>query len=137
MLASQNRTDGELKQLNILCGQYEELYENATEVLSTELLSVMAEKDFEIHMKICEMSHNALYRITYQTMHPLLVNYLAEIILTRKRKYDQNKELDKFMISLKTHRLLYKAIKNKDKDAIVDIVDNMINYKVLMKEDYL
>ena len=137
LIATKERTETELEELRILCEEFEAFYHDAAETLSEDLLDKLAEKDFEIHMKICQMSHNALYKITYQTMRTLLINYMKEIILTRKKMYDENHEMDKFLSSLKTHRLIYAAIRDQDTESCLKVLDNMINYEVLMNDNYL
>lgn len=137
LIATKERTGEELEELRILCEEFEAFYRDAAETLSEDLLDKLAQKDFEIHMKICQMSHNALYKITYQTMRTLLINYMKEIILTRKKMYDENHEMDKFLSSLKTHRLIYTAIRDQDTESCLKVLDNMINYEVLMNDNYL
>ena len=137
LIATKERTGAELEELRILCEEFEAFYRDAAETLSEDLLDKLAQKDFEIHMKICQMSHNALYKITYQTMRTLLINYMKEIILTRKKMYDENHEMDKFLSSLKTHRLIYAAIRDQDTESCLKVLDNMINYEVLMNDNYL
>lgn len=137
VLAARNRTEEELKSLKAICISYESLYTQDKNNDSNELLNVLAQKDFEIHMKICEMSHNEPFRLTYMTMKTLMIDYMREIIRTRKVRYEQNQEQGKFLASLTTHRKLYEALQQQNEEACRSVLKDMINYEILMPDSYL
>lgn len=133
ILAAQNRTTEELKELKTMCSEFEKGYQEKKDSMQ-DVWDKMSNIDFKIHMKICEMSHNALYRIAYMTMKPLLTDYMKECISLRRDRYDALKRHDLFLESLKTHSLLYDAIKKQDVKACKKIVETMVNYTILMPE---
>ena len=137
VLAAHNRTEEELAELAVLCEAFEALYNQDESGDSEALWTALAEKDFEIHMKICEMSHNELFRLTYMTMKNLMVDYMREIIRTRKDRYKQNQEQGKFVASLSTHRKLYEALRLQDEAACRSVLESMVNYEILMPDSYL
>lgn len=135
VLAARNRLDSELVELEQICAEYESLYtENFSN--SDAFWNMMGQKDYDIHMKICEMSHNALYKLCYSTVKILMVDYMKTIIKTRKARYETKHENEKFIASLKSHRKLYEAIAEKNEDKCRDIVKNIADYEVLVPEDY-
>lgn len=136
ILAARNRTDLELEELAALCAEYESLYNQDEDVDTEALWTALAQKDFEIHMKICEMSHNELFRLTYMTMKNLMVDYMREIIRTRKDRYEQNQEQGKFVASLSTHRKLYEALQKQDEKMCHSVLESMVNYEILMPDRY-
>lgn len=136
VLAAQKRTDQELLELNQLCMDYENLYQSSEDD-TEDVWDEMARWDYEIHLKICRMSHNALYLLTYQTMRDILINYMKEIIKTRKTRYEKEQKEDKFLASLKTHRRVFEAIKEQDTEKCRDVIRNMVDYENLMPEHYL
>ena len=83
------------------------------------------------------MSHNELFRLTYLTMKNIMIDYMEEIIRSRKKRYEKNNEEEKFAASLTTHRKLYDAILRQDGSASSDVIENMVNYEILMPDSFL
>ena len=137
VLAAQNRTEEELSELKTLCMEYEGLYQNRKGAEEKGLWKRLARKDYEIHLKVCEMSHNELFRLTYLTMKNIMIDYMEEIIRSRKKRYEKNNEEEKFAASLTTHRKLYDAILRQDGSASSDVIENMVNYEILMPDSFL
>lgn len=136
-LAIDNHTKEDLKELKNICDAHRTLFLDIKEI-NDELFRTLAEIDYDIHYKICEMSKNYMFIVVYKTCKELLMEYVYTIMKIRHKRsleLDSTSFVDGMEIS---HQRIYDAIKNRNFEAAKKDYLNHIDYQILYinNEDY-
>lgn len=136
-LAIDYATHDDLEKLRIACEEYKRNSE-ASYASVDEKFMKLSESDFNIHMIICEISHNPLFSIAYSNTQDYLKSYFYTIAVSRYKRADKLGMEKYFQASLDGHTFLYEAIKAKDLIKANKVIKNHIDYTVLVlqKDDF-
>jgi len=129
-LAIQNASDEEMEQLDTLSDIYTENM-TGTKKWDDEGIKRMADNDFKIHLKICELSKNSLYVLSYLAAEDIIKSFLYTIIKLRHERYTELGRIGKFYDSLRSHTGLIEVIKKRDFNKAKKLFLNHIDYTVL------
>lgn len=136
-LAIANATFDDLERLRIACEEYKEISQASYTSIDDKFMK-LSEADFKIHMIICEISHNPLFVIAYSNTQDYLKSYFYTIAVSRFKRADTLGMENHFQATTDGHMFLYEAIKEKDLVKAIKVIQNHIDYTVLVlsKEDF-
>lgn len=113
--------------------QIKELLEAANDMYYTkydynlseeENLELYATKDFNVHLKLCEISNNKLLYLAFLSCKVAIKEYLLTIVRVRSRKDNDNKIL---AFPINSHAKMAEAIMERNYEKFVQLYDKMVN----------
>lgn len=136
-LAIENATDDEIEEIKDACNIHTAEYYEKKDV-DDDLLRLLAEEDYNIHMTITKLSKNSMFLHVYNTSKDLLVEYAYTISSIRHRRAIELNTTKFIEGVIRSHHSLYDAIKKRDFTLAKKYYLNHIDYSVLhlMPEDF-
>ncbi len=121
-------TPEELSELGTICEEYDELKKKVSDSWEESYFSELAKKDLEFHYKICLLSHNQLFIYAFDVAKEAIYQYL--LVLLNKRIEGWIKRYSSFSEVNDLHRVIYRAIMEKDFEACKKAYLDMVDFEV-------
>jgi GntR family transcriptional repressor for pyruvate dehydrogenase complex len=129
-LIVKNCNDKEIDELESLCVQFFEMLTNAKYPIDNEdeIIEQLVNADYNIHLKICELSKNPLFSLSYMAAQDPIKQYLRIILVSRLKIFD---EVLKISREKDGHLRLCDALRARDARKCKSILFKIMDYKYL------
>lgn len=121
-----------LNELKQLCVEYAQMIDTNKISDNSSYFSQLAEMDYNIHYRICELSENSLFALSYAAAQGTLKRYFYANLTARLNRYKQQNDIDGFLKSSCSHLKLVDAIISRDKSSAIEIANNILDYKMVI-----
>lgn len=127
-LAMDRATAEDLRELERLCVNYEQLKSEVTLPVEGRTLRLLAEADIAFHFQICRMSHNDLYIHSYAMAKDTICKYVA--LMLKKRTDRWNTRRISLLEGDFRHRAILEAIRAHDFSSCKKLFYDMIDHNI-------
>lgn len=130
-LVIQKATDEELRDLERQCDEYTKAMD-INRIGENAYQSYLAEMDYKIHYRLCELSQNSLFTLAYAAAQGTLKKYFFANLKARFNLYRQQNDIQGFINSPQAHKRLVEALIRRDETLSIAIAKNIIDYKIIL-----
>jgi len=130
-LIIERASNEKIDELEVLAKKFEDYYFDPS-ISIEEHLSNYATIDYKFHYKLCEISNNSLYLLSYSAARVPIITFLKNIIKSRWDKYFEENSVnlkEGYMLPTKQHYMIVEALRERNFEKFMNLYLDHTNYK--------